>query len=284
VLYIEVVGFYILFDWYTYTAALEALVRDPEYTRKLGKNSRARVLSGFSSQAALSQLKKEFCIAIKSNPNKKLKDMEPVLREYAALAIDYFRLETDAVNVWKEYQQLINTHQQLLDKINAQPVYKQRPPSPFPDSTPEEVLRSIRPSTLRAVYDIFEEKNIDREMKIELMINEAPYLRTNPKSVIPDFDHNGWMIKPNHDVNDWNNKIPFPFRQQEYIAEIENAFVAPGESGTVFDYERMFTLKKGTRQMFTPPAEETPTCELRKYKKLVPLVQMYHYPFTPSPL
>jgi hypothetical protein len=120
-------------------------------------------------------------------------------------------------------------------------------------------------------------------MKIELLVNEAPYFRTNPKTVIPDFDHNAWMLKPNHDVNDWNNNIPFPFRQQEYLAEIPNAYVAPGESGTIFDYERMFTLKKGTRQMFTTPAEETPTCQLKKYKKLVPLVQMYpsSYSFPP---
>lgn len=258
-----------------YIAALEQLVGNPEYTRQLGKNSRARVLSGFSSQAALSQLKKEFCIAIKSNPGKRPKDMEPVLREYAALTIDYFRLEADAVNVWKEYQTLIKTHQQLVDKINAQPEYQERPPSPFPASTPEEVLRNIKVSQLRPVYDIFEEKNIDREMRIELMVNEAPYFRTNPKTIKSDFDHNGWMIKPNHDVNDWNNKIPFPFRQQEYVAEIENAFVGTGESGTVFDYERMFTLKKGSRQMFTPPADEISTCTLRKYKKLVPLVQIY---------
>lgn len=259
-----------------YTAALEQLVGNPTLTKALGKASRERVLSGFSSQASLAQLKKEFCIAIKSNPNKPLKDMEPVLREYAALTIDYFRLETDAVNVWKEYQQLINTHQQLVDKVNAQPEYKERPPSPFPHASPEEVLRSIKPSTLRPVYDIFEEKNVDRNMRIELLVNEAPFYRTNPKTVVPDFDHNAWMLKPNHDVNDWNNKIPFPFRQQEYIAEIPNAFVGTGESGTIFDYERMFTLKKGTRQMFTPPADEAPSCNLKKYKKLLPLVQIYH--------
>lgn len=114
-----------------YIAALEKLVGNPDYTRQLGKKSRERVLDGFSSQAALSQLKKEFCIAIKSNPKKPLHDVEPVLREYAALTIDYFRLETDAVTVWKEYQQLIQTHKELIDKINAQPEYIDRPPSPY---------------------------------------------------------------------------------------------------------------------------------------------------------
>jgi hypothetical protein len=145
----------------------------------------------------------------------------------------------------------------------------------FPKATPEEVLRGIKPSSLRQVYDIFEEKNVDRDMNIQLKVNEAPFFRPNPKVVRSNFDHNAWMLKPNHDVNDWNGKIPFPFRQQEYVAEIPNAYVAPGESGTIFDYERVFTLRKGTRQMFTLPAEETPTCELKKYKKLVPLVQMY---------
>jgi hypothetical protein len=60
------------------------------------------------------------------------------------------------------------------------------------------------------------------------------------------------------------------------VAEIENAFIASGESATIFDYERTFVLKKGPRQMFTVPPEETPSCELKQYKKLVSILQIHH--------
>jgi len=77
-------------------------------------------------------------------------------------------------------------------------------------------------------------------------------------------------------VGSWDDEIPFSFAQQQYVATIPNAFVAPSESGTVFDWDRMFTLRHSSRRMFTPPPFETTQCVVQKYKKLTSIIQIYN--------
>eukprot|EP01113_Clastostelium_recurvatum_P025687 TRINITY_DN308_c0_g1_i5.p1 TRINITY_DN308_c0_g1~~TRINITY_DN308_c0_g1_i5.p1 ORF type:complete len:1254 (+),score=420.56 TRINITY_DN308_c0_g1_i5:132-3893(+) len=263
-----------------YEAIIERLIRDPIYTRQLGVNSRKRILSGFKSTDTIMRLKTEFCNAAKAHSHSRAMfhntGMQKMGAEFAALGIEYERASDESLVLWKELQGVLKKLAPPVIEVNkAGPTHT---PSPYTDmiTTPEDVLESIVPAQLRPVTDIMQEKGIDRSLRLTLLHNEEPTIRTNPKTVVENFDHNKFFHQGNHDVDSWDDSIPFPFAQQQYVAVIPHAFVAPGDSGTVFDWDRMFTMQTGSRKMFTQPSDETSKCEVKKYKKLTSIVQLYN--------
>eukprot|EP01132_Coremiostelium_polycephalum_P000619 gene619-768_t len=260
-----------------YTEILADLAANPSIAWDLGKKSREKILNGFSVKDTLMKLKQEFCnAAIVSRFTTPLYNnhlMTRISNEVAVLGYEYERASEELLPLWNEYTGLLKrctpTAPPTLKKI-------ERLPSPFPILTPAEVLENLNLSSLRVVDDILMEKqNVDRKMKIVLKDYQEQIIRKNPKTIFDKFKHNDFLHQFNHEVDNWDDEIPYPFSQQEYIAYIPDAFVGSGDSGTVFDWDRVFLIKKNSKTIFNLPADEYKKCEVISNKKMFSLLQIY---------
>ncbi|KAF2076181.1 hypothetical protein CYY_002535 [Polysphondylium violaceum] len=260
-----------------YTEIIADLASNLTHVADLGKKSREKILNGFSVKDTLFRLKEEFCnAAIVSKYTTSLfnnKVVSKLSNEVAILGFEYERASEELLPIWNTLQ---TTIKQCAPPAVVVGKKIERKPSPYPVHHPEEVLEHLNITTLRVVDDILEEKQkVDRKMKIILKDYQDQYIRRNPRVANKDFKANDFLHPLNADVETWNNILPYPFAQQEYLAYIPNAFIGTGASGTVFDWDRIFLLKKANKQLYTMPSDEYQRCQVIKSKKLVSLIQVY---------
>lgn len=150
-------------------------------------------------------------------------------------------------------------------------------PAPFngKDITPETLLPTIKFDSLRSVTSIMDERLVDRSMKINLRGYDEQYMRPRPRCIIDNFNYNEFLGRYNLGVDSWEPEVPFRYTQDNYIAELSNVYLSPGDSGTVFDWDRAFPLELGVIPMFKRPVEWQKTCVVEKYSKLATIVQLY---------
>ncbi|EGG23552.1 putative glycosyltransferase [Cavenderia fasciculata] len=258
-----------------YTAILTELADNREKVLEMGRLSRAKILNGFSVHDTILKLEKEFCYAsIASRFTTPLYNNTLISRlanEVSVLGYEYEREIEAGLPVWNELQATIK-------RCTPPPPPKMESVkriSPYPDHTPDDVLFGMQLTKLRPVYDIFEEKKVDRKLKIVLKDFQEQHVRRNPRFADDKFNHNDFLHPLNHEVDNWDDDIPYPFTQQEYLVYLDNVFIGSGESGTIFDYERVFTLRNRNNQIFTLPSEEYKSCEIHSYKSVIHLLQRY---------
>ncbi|EGC36045.1 hypothetical protein DICPUDRAFT_47347 [Dictyostelium purpureum] len=256
-----------------YTEIMADLAANLTHVAELGKKSLEKILNGFSVKDTLVRMKEEFCNAAivtkYTTPIFSNNIFSKYSNEISVLGHEYERSIDELLPLWN---QMTNLQKQCTPPPPEENVI--RKPSPYPIYQPQEVYKGLNHSKLRVVTDILVEKQkVDKKMKIVLKDFQDSFIRRNPKFANKNLKHNDFLHQYNHGVENWNDQIPYPNPQQEYIAYIPHAFIGSGDSGTVFDWERIFLLKKSTYQMFTLPADEK--CQVIKHKKLVSLLQLY---------
>ncbi|KYR01815.1 putative glycosyltransferase [Tieghemostelium lacteum] len=262
-----------------YTNIISLLASNLTIPAEMGKRSREKILNGFSVRDTLEKLKEEFCnAAIVSKFSTKLfsnRLLAKVSNEMAVLAFEYERAEGELLPLWENY---VKATKQCAPPPTVEKKEYKRLPSPYKSGlSPEEVLENLDLEALRVVDDIFEEKKLyDKKMKLSMHDYQDSFLRKNPKIIHTDYKYNDFLHRDNHGVSEWNNEIPFPYAQQEYVAYLSDVFVGTGTSGVIFDWDRVFLLRKPFNKVtYELPSKEYSKCQVVTHKKIATLVQIY---------
>eukprot|EP01133_Synstelium_polycarpum_P015137 gene15137-17916_t len=260
-------------EYYDILATLSA---DLPHVAALGKASRAKILGGFSVHDTIAKLEREFCsasiVAQLSGRMFANDAMAPIVKEMAVLGYEYERATDELLPIWNELTETVKK----CAPPPAPPAPPVRPPSPYPASSPEDVLESIDLTRLRVVTDLLDEKRTtDRKMRVTLHDHQAAHSRRTPRVADEAFKTADFLHPLNHDVDVWDDDIPYPFAAQEYVAVIKDAFIGSGESGTVFDWERVFLLSRGRKPAFTLPTDNVGMCQVKTFKKVFSTLQLY---------
>ncbi|KAM9947998.1 hypothetical protein ACTFIT_001339 [Dictyostelium discoideum] len=260
-----------------YTEIIADLASNLTLASELGKKSLEKILNGFSVKDTLHRMKEEFCnsaiVTRYTTPMFTNKLFSKLSNEQAVLGHEYERAIDELLPMWN---QLTSLTKQLAPPPTLTEKEIKRKPSPYPLHKPEEVLDSINITGLRVVENIMiEKKKVDRKMKIILKDFQEQFIRRNPKFADKQLVPNEFLHQYNHGVDNWDDELPYPYQQQEYVAYIPNAFVGTGESATIFDWDRVFLLNYSPTQQetFTMPLEESRICHVEKTKKMVTLLQ-----------